>query len=101
MAIFSTLDKQTEVDFRIYNEKKPNRNTPFNLPEDIQKKIVILMESVGLITGSLDLILTNKNEFVFLEINHAGQFGMVSFPCNYYLEEVIAKELIGFDYNHN
>lgn len=101
MAIFSALDKQTEVDFRIYNEKKPNRNTPFNLPEDIQKKIVTLMESVGLATGSLDLILTTKNEFVFLEINHAGQFGMVSFPCNYYLEEIIAKELIEFDYNPN
>jgi ATP-GRASP peptide maturase of grasp-with-spasm system len=101
MAIFSTLDKQTEVDFRIYNDKKPNRNTPFNLPEDIKNKIQVFMESAELLTGSLDLILNKKNEFIFLEVNPFGQFGMVSFPCNYYLEEVIAKELIGFNCNHN
>jgi ATP-GRASP peptide maturase of grasp-with-spasm system len=101
MAIFSTLDKQTEIDFRVYNNKKPNRNTPFNLPEEIQKKIILFMENIGLLTGSLDLILDKKNEFIFLEVNPGGQFGMVSRPCNYYLEKVIANELINFNNDLN
>jgi hypothetical protein len=44
--------------------------------------------------GSLDLIYSIDNEFVFLEVNPVGQFGMVSKPCNYNLEKILAKELL-------
>ncbi|CAN5534437.1 hypothetical protein BH09BAC6_BH09BAC6_29060 [soil metagenome] len=97
MAIFSALDAQTEVDFRVYNHDRPNRYTPFNLPAYLEQKIIVFMESVGLVTGSIDMILNGNNEFIFLEVNHAGQFGMVSFPCNYYLEKEIASELMAID----
>jgi ATP-GRASP peptide maturase of grasp-with-spasm system len=90
MAIFSQLDKKTQVDFRKYNYDKPNRCVPFNLPIVVGKKIKVLFKKLRLNTGSLDLIYSNNNEYIFLEINPVGQFGMVSKPCNYYLEEKIA-----------
>jgi ATP-GRASP peptide maturase of grasp-with-spasm system len=93
MAIFSQLDSQTLVDFRQYNISKGNRTVPFNLPNDIVCKIHELMFSLNLNTGSLDIIKSRKGEYIFLEVNPSGQFGMVSKPCNYYLEKKVAKFL--------
>ncbi len=94
MAIFSQLDTKTEVDFRNYNDGNPNRTVPINLPDSLKCKLTVLMEKLNLNTGSLDLILTPKGEFYFLEVNPVGQFGMTSYPCNYYLEKRIAESLI-------
>ncbi|MFK7945952.1 MAG: grasp-with-spasm system ATP-grasp peptide maturase [Saprospiraceae bacterium] len=94
MAIFSQNDSKTQVDFRNYNDKKPNRRSVFKLPEEVENKIRLLMESLELNSGSLDLIYSVDNEFVFLEVNPVGQFGMVSKPCNYYLEKILAEDLL-------
>ena len=92
-AIFSQNDAQTEVDFRDYNDEKPNRVVPFKLPRNVELKIHKLFKYLGLNTGSVDIICSNKSEYYFLEINPVGQFGMVSYPCNYYLEKKIANFL--------
>ncbi len=94
MAIFSQSNKQTEVDFRKYSETKPNRNEPFKLPEKIEKKLKKLFKEIGLNTGSVDFIVDKNDQYVFLEINPVGQYGMTSEPCNYDLDNVIAKYLI-------
>lgn len=93
MAIFSQLDEQTSDDFRAYNWEKPNRNVPYQLPEDIAIKLVQLMKKLNLNTGSIDLIVDKKGEYYFLEVNPVGQFGMVSYPCNYNLERKVAEYL--------
>lgn len=94
MGIFSSNDEQTNEDFRKYNFKKPNRCVPINLPESIGYKIKLFMESYEMKSGSLDFIVDNEYRFVFLEVNPLGQFGMVSTPCNYFLEREIASWLI-------
>lgn len=94
MAIFSQEDQQTEVDFRNYNFEKPNRTVPFLLPIDLQKKLIQLMKNLHLKSGSIDMVLTEEAEYVFLEVNPVGQFGMVSSPCNYALSKLIAETLI-------
>jgi ATP-GRASP peptide maturase of grasp-with-spasm system len=93
MAIFSQTDDQTKVDFRKYNWKKPNRNVPFQLPESVQDQLRALMRKLDMHSGSFDIILTPEGAYVFLEVNPVGQFGMVSIPCNYYLEKKIAEFL--------
>ncbi|KZS39638.1 hypothetical protein AWE51_08280 [Aquimarina aggregata] len=97
MAIFSQLDPQTKTDFRNYNTEKPNRNVPYLLPKEIETKLRNLMKELNLNTGSIDLIKTPDKRYVFLEVNPTGQFGFVSKPCNYYLEDEIAKTLIQHD----
>nr|WP_299206803.1 grasp-with-spasm system ATP-grasp peptide maturase [uncultured Brumimicrobium sp.] len=94
MAIFSQNDEKTSVDYRNYNVQKPNRNVPYLLPKKIEDKLTVFMNSMELNTGSIDLIVTNNNEFVFLEVNPSGQYGMVSIPCDYELDFKIAKHLI-------
>lgn len=97
MAIFSQLDGQTTIDFRNYNLQKPNRTVPYSLPQDVKTKLQSLMNSLEMTTGSIDMIRSEKGEYIFLEINPIGQFGMTSMPCNYFLEKKIAKYLITND----
>lgn len=93
-AIFSQLDNQTNIDFRMYNFKNPNRTVPYKLPSILNTKVKELMNALGLKTGSIDFVKTQDGRTVFLEVNPWGQYGMVSGPCNYYLDEKIAKYLI-------
>jgi len=98
MAIFSQEDDKTKIDFRNYNYIKPNRTVPFILPQHVKIKLKKLMESLNLNTGSIDMIVTPDDKFVFLEVNPYGQFGMVSYPCNYFIEKEIANFLIKKQY---
>ena len=90
MVIYSQNNKNTEADFRNYDLVRPNRTVPYQLPEEIELGLDALMKELNFNTGSIDLILTAKGEYIFLEINPEGQFGMVSHPCNYYLEREMA-----------
>lgn len=93
MAIFSQNDEKTNTDFRKYNWNRPNRMVPYRLPMEIRNKLKKFMKLVELDTGSIDLVYTKEGEYVFLEVNPVGQFGMVSRPCNYYIEKKIAEYL--------
>ena len=74
-AIFSSNNKQTVVDFRIYDYTKPNRIMKYELPNYIKKKLINFMKSFNLDTGSIDMIVDKSNNFIFLEVNPQGQFG--------------------------
>lgn len=93
MAIFSQSNAKTEVDFRKYDNVKPNRYVPYKLPDETEDKLRVLMHKIELNTGSIDLVLDRENNYYFLEVNPVGQFGMVSAPCNYYLEQKVANFL--------
>jgi ATP-GRASP peptide maturase of grasp-with-spasm system len=92
-VIFSQNDPRTAIDFRNYNNKRPNRVSPFILPEEIEKKLLKLSEKLNLNSGSFDLLVDKENRIYFLEVNPIGQFGQVSRPCNYNVEKVIAENL--------
>ena len=94
MAIFSQLDQKTKVDFRNYNLSRPNRVVPYAVPAAVHTKINYLLANLGLTNGSVDMVRTVAGEYVFLEVNPTGQFGMVSEPCNYYLEQRMAEFLL-------
>lgn len=99
MAIFSQSNELTKVDFRNYDYHLPNRKMPYKLPEIIETNLKTLFDRIGLNCGSVDLIRTLNGDYCFLEINPVGQFGMVSHPCNYNLEKLIAEKLIFMDNN--
>lgn len=96
MAIFSQGNSKTEIDFRQYDLKNPNKQAPFKLPLKIEKNILNFCNKMNLQTGSIDFIVDKENNFYFLEINPFGQFGMVSKPNNYNLEHEFAKFLIEY-----
>lgn len=95
IAIFSQNDERTKVDYRKYNYDRPNRNVPFALPKDVDKKLCLLFKKLGLNTGSVDLMVDAKGEYFFLEINPTGQYNALSDLCNFNLPEHIARWLMG------
>ncbi|MDQ1858521.1 grasp-with-spasm system ATP-grasp peptide maturase [Chryseobacterium sp. WLY505] len=92
MAIFSQNDEETKIDFRKYNKKNPNRNSPYMLPRHIEEKINLLMKILDINCGSLDFIKKGE-KYYFLEINPIGQFSSLSNICNYSLEQKLAEYL--------
>ena len=61
------------------------------LLEELKDKLTEFMEVSNLDTGSIDLIVTPNNEYIFLEVNPVGQFEWLSTNCNYYIEKHIAN----------
>ncbi len=97
MAIFSQNNEKTKLDYRNYDLKKQNRQIPFQLPAEIEDKIKKFMKEINLNCGSIDIIYGKDGNYYFLEVNPVGHFGWLSFNCNYFLEEIIANELINQD----
>ncbi|MFO7969425.1 MAG: grasp-with-spasm system ATP-grasp peptide maturase [Candidatus Izemoplasmatales bacterium] len=91
MAIFSSDDK---VDVREADVDKQKRFVPYKLDKEIEKKVKRLIQLTELQTGSIDMIVTHKKEYYFLEVNPSGQYEYLSYYCNYNLSKKIAEELL-------
>ncbi len=96
MAIFAQQNEKTRVDFRDFTQQSLLMNVPFKLPDLLKSKLEKLILMLGYTSCSIDLLVDENNNYIFLEINPVGQFGMVSTPCNYYIEKEIAKKLIKY-----
>lgn len=47
---------------------------PYKLPTFIENKLHNLMDKLGIVFGSFDLIVTPDDDYIFLEVNEQGQF---------------------------
>jgi glutathione synthase/RimK-type ligase-like ATP-grasp enzyme len=76
-AIDSQRSPVSREDWRRYDiGNTPYR--PYDLPPEISAKLRIVMDRLGLVFGSIDLIVTPEGEYVFLEVNPNGQFDWVA-----------------------
>ncbi len=91
MAIFSQSSSSTSVDFRNYDQNKPNRRIPYTLPNDISDLVKKYSKTLGIKSGSFDFAVDANDKHFFFEVNAFGQFNMISKSCNYNIEEFIAK----------
>src|SRR5262249_2530274 len=79
-AIHSQEHPQTQGDFRrlaLMPNPESVKHTIFDLPSEIRSKLLSLMSRLGLVFGCVDMILTPCGEYVFLEVNPAGQWGWI------------------------
>jgi MvdD family ATP-grasp ribosomal peptide maturase len=68
---------------------------PYNLPEDVEKKLLQLMAHFGLNYGAIDIIVTPDNRHVFLEINPVGEFFWLEvFAPHFPISKAIAEILV-------
>ena len=100
MAIFSQNCEDTKTDFRQKSNTKPIRTVPYLLPKSVEKILHKLMKALKMSCGSIDMIKDLNGNYIFLEINPVGQFGMVSFPCNYFLEKKLSEHLFKWYKDH-
>jgi len=72
-AIYSQSEGET-IDWR-YDYKYGHTDIrSIELPEKIVEKCLALCKRLGLVFACIDLILTKTGDYVFLEVNQAGQF---------------------------
>lgn len=92
-AIFFDRVDKIHVDRREFQQDHNHRRVPYELNKNLKEKLIKLMKSLELNTGSIDLLKRKTGEYCFLEINPVGQFGMTSFIGNYNVEKKIAAYL--------
>ena len=78
-------DKNTDI--RRFNN---NMTFPYEIPFDLTSKLQLLMNNFNLSYGTIDMILDNNGQYIFLEVNPSGQFLGYSNLCNYKIEEKLA-----------
>jgi len=88
---------EKDVDIKLSFNAKSTKWASYNLPDEIREKIVFFMDSIGLNTGSMDLLRTSDGQYCFIEVNPVGQYFAPSVNCNFYLEKKIAEWLISKD----
>lgn len=97
-AICSQEIEQTKIDWR-NNNLENIKHGPYELPPDIKAKIFALMRRWHLSYGAIDMIVTPKGEYVFLEINPGGQWlwieEMTGMPISQALAELLANPPLG------
>ncbi|WP_294286677.1 hypothetical protein [uncultured Chryseobacterium sp.] len=86
IAVFDLLKN---ADGRNVNGKK---YIPYELPDGICAKILLLAKNLSLNCGTID-ILRQNGEFYFLEVNPLGQFHDVNYWGNYKIDQHIAELL--------
>lgn len=62
-----------DVDWR-YDQNNLNSFDQIKLPDPIFKNCRELMNELGIVTGAFDFIVTAENNWIYLEVNEAGQF---------------------------
>jgi hypothetical protein len=70
--IIHTRGTSYEVDFRL--SLREAKTSAHDLPQAVEDSLLQLMDEFGLAYGAIDLRLTDEGEYVFLEINTAGEF---------------------------
>lgn len=64
------------------------------LPAEVSAGLRALMSALGLVFGAVDLIHTPAGEYVFLEVNPSGEWGMLERDLGLPISEAIAETLL-------
>jgi hypothetical protein len=86
-------DRGTILDGRLDLDVPYERH---ELPHSVQRSILALVRALGLVYSTLDFKLTDEGEYVFLELNPAGQFLYIEIlsglPITNAMAELLARE---------
>lgn len=91
-AIDSQSVPSAMIDWR-RSETEDLPHSVHQLPPSVEAQCLAYMDELGLSFGALDLILTPKNEYIFLEINSSGQWVWIEDRLGLPISEAIAEWL--------
>ncbi len=80
-----------EFDFRIDSSNAPT--SVHVLPDRVVQQLLSVMSRLGLHYGAIDLRLSPEGDYVFLEINPAGQWLFVEYATGQPISEALAQYL--------
>jgi len=68
---------------------------PGSLPDDVADELCALVRALGLVYGAADVIVTPDGRHVFLEVNPAGEWGMLERDAGLPIAAALADALLG------
>jgi len=92
VRIRSQDSETTSVDWRgntgpmLYGDYEP-------IPEDLVKRVQLLLEELGIVYAAVDFIVTPEGEYVFLECNPNGQFMWMQHELGIRFDQLVADTL--------
>ena len=93
------FSNEHNVDIKLDFDKIETDWVAYELPNEVKEKIKQLMNTLKLITGSIDIIKCKDGKYYFLEVNPVGQYLAPSYLCNYNIPKIISEWLIEKDKN--
>jgi predicted ATP-grasp superfamily ATP-dependent carboligase len=97
-AEIDITDGDYPVDFRMNYETL--KMSPIELPEKTVSAIRSLMERLGLVYGAIDFRRTPEGQYIFLEINPAGQWLFVEKHTGQKITNAVAETLLELNGRH-
>ena len=93
-AVDSQVSARATHDWRRDGVRMLQDWRPFQLPHDVEEKILRLMNFFSLNYGAIDIILTPDHQHVFLEVNPCGEFFWLEHAPGLPISEAIADTLL-------
>lgn len=93
-AIDASASARGQVDWRLA-EPAEARWDPWELPAEVAARLRALLRSLGLVYGAVDLIVRPDGGTVFLEVNPAGEWGMIERDLELPIGAALADALLG------
>jgi glutathione synthase/RimK-type ligase-like ATP-grasp enzyme len=94
-AIDSAALERSKSDWRREGLALIDRWESAELPADVERKLLALMDVLGLNYGAADFIVTPEGRHVFLEVNPAGEFFWLERENGFPISEALADVLVG------
>lgn len=91
-AIHSQDSVKTMDDWRKYDFDRV-RHEQYDLPKQIEDKLLLFMKVCKLNFGAIDMILTPSGDYYFLEVNPSGQYGWIESLTGMPISKAIAETL--------
>lgn len=91
--INASASEKGAVDWRSAHDVNPSWEH-YELPYEIATKITTMMQQLGLYFGAFDFIRDTDGNYVFLEVNPQGEWGMLQRDLNYPIAQTIAEQII-------
>jgi glutathione synthase/RimK-type ligase-like ATP-grasp enzyme len=66
----------------------------YTLPNKLEQQLTSMMKSMGLYFGAIDMIRQTDGQYIFLEVNPQGEWGMLQRDLAYPIGETIADKLV-------
>jgi glutathione synthase/RimK-type ligase-like ATP-grasp enzyme len=73
--------------------------TPAKLPDHVVKMLHIFMQTLGIVYGAVDLLYTTDGDYIFLEVNPAGEWRFVEERTAQPITSAMADLLVRLDHH--
>lgn len=97
-ALDARLLEDQQVDWRLQGSELADVWQTHLLPAGVERALLTLLDRFGLNYGAIDMILTPEGEYVFLEVNPAGEFLWLDDLGPLAISDALAGVLVGIDW---